>query len=94
MKLALFLNKRKAPFVTRGRACKVDMNFYYVMPKSVKTVHKITKPDIDNLIKAILDAGNGVLWHDDNQVVSVNAAKRYSENTPPRAYTRIEIHTI
>ena len=34
--------------------------------------------DIDNNIKAILDAFNGVLYDDDNQVVSVKAVKRWS----------------
>jgi len=37
------------------------------------------KPDIDNLIKAVMDALNGYAWLDDNQVVQVSAMKRYSE---------------
>jgi len=43
-------------------------------------------PDIDNLIKAILDAVNKTsLWHDDAQVVSVSATKNYAEsNGSPR----------
>ncbi|WP_150860545.1 RusA family crossover junction endodeoxyribonuclease, partial [Streptococcus pneumoniae] len=28
---------------------------------------KRTKPDIDNLIKTVLDAANDHLWKDDNQ---------------------------
>lgn len=35
------------------------------------------KPDIDNLIKAVLDACNGIAYHDDAAVVEVNAKKRY-----------------
>lgn len=31
--------------------------------------------DVDNLAKAVLDAGNGVLWHDDRQVAVLLAAK-------------------
>jgi crossover junction endodeoxyribonuclease RusA len=30
-------------------------------------------PDIDNLIKAILDGLNGIAWEDDRQVVNVSA---------------------
>lgn len=34
-----------------------------------------SKADTDNLIKAVLDAGNGVLYHDDSQVVRVIGEK-------------------
>ena len=37
-----------------------------------------TKPDIDNVLKAIFDALNGVVWKDDVQCCSVAVAKRYS----------------
>ena len=37
------------------------------------------KPDIDNLLKFLKDCGNGILWHDDSQVVSVEAQKAYSD---------------
>jgi len=36
-----------------------------------------TKPDIDNTVKAIFDAINGVVWGDDVQVVSLTARKTY-----------------
>jgi Holliday junction resolvase RusA-like endonuclease len=35
------------------------------------------KPDIDNIVKNVLDALNGVLWVDDAQVAHLLAAKRY-----------------
>ncbi len=35
------------------------------------------KPDIDKLCRAVLDALTGILYHDDAQVVSLNASKRY-----------------
>lgn len=37
------------------------------------------KPDIDNVVKAICDAFNGVVWIDDVQVVSMAVVKRYGE---------------
>lgn len=40
-------------------------------------VHPTTKPDIDNVEKAIFDGLNGVVWKDDVQVVQVVKAKRY-----------------
>jgi len=40
----------------------------------------ISKPDIDNVIKGIFDACNGIVWDDDSQVVELHIAKRYSAN--------------
>ncbi|KDC15366.1 RusA family crossover junction endodeoxyribonuclease [Bordetella bronchiseptica] len=36
------------------------------------------KPDADNVIKVIFDAINGVVWHDDTQVVDIVVRKRYA----------------
>ena len=37
------------------------------------------KPDIDNVVKAVLDAINGIAYEDDAQVVMISASKAYSE---------------
>lgn len=37
------------------------------------------KPDLDNLVKMVMDALNGVVWLDDSQVYRINIAKRYSD---------------
>lgn len=37
-----------------------------------------TKPDIDNVIKALFDGMNEVVWRDDAQVVDLKTTKRYS----------------
>ena len=36
------------------------------------------KPDADNVLKAVKDAINGVVWRDDAQVVDITVSKRYS----------------
>lgn len=38
-----------------------------------------TKPDMDNIEKALLDGFNEVVWKDDVQVVDVTKAKRYGQ---------------
>jgi len=38
------------------------------------------KPDIDNMLKFIMDSGNGVLWHDDSQIWKAVVEKVYSES--------------
>jgi Holliday junction resolvase RusA-like endonuclease len=37
-----------------------------------------SKPDVDNVVKAIFDGCNGVLWRDDVLVVDLSLRKRYS----------------
>lgn len=37
------------------------------------------KPDSDNVIKIILDALNGVCYHDDVQICSIHFEKKYAE---------------
>lgn len=44
-------------------------------PKSVESEADTFKPDIDNVIKLVLDALNGVAWSDDAQVTRVIAYK-------------------
>lgn len=36
-----------------------------------------TRPDLDKLIRAVLDAATGVVWVDDSRVVDISARKRY-----------------
>lgn len=48
----------------------------------------VTKPDIDNYIKGILDSLNGLFWHDDGQIVEIHAGKYYSDM--PRIEIEIE----
>lgn len=37
-----------------------------------------SKPDIDNIVKAIFDGCNGVVWRDDVLIVDTRIRKRYS----------------
>lgn len=38
-----------------------------------------SKPDVDNVIKGIFDAMNGVVWRDDKQACDVFVIKRYAD---------------
>lgn len=38
------------------------------------------KPDVDNVLKGVMDALTGVIWQDDSQVCDIVCVKRYSEN--------------
>jgi len=50
----------------------------------------IKKPDCDNALKFFLDAGNGILWGDDKQIVSLSGIKIYGE----KAKTVITIEKV
>lgn len=60
--------------------------FYFKIPKSWNKQqkqdppHHTSKPDVDNLLKGIKDALNGIAYKDDSQIVSVFALKKYEEN--------------
>lgn len=66
-------------------ALRVEIRYIYEMPKSwakwkkdlasVWFIPKITKPDIDNADKAILDALNGVVWEDDKCIYKLTSMK-------------------
>lgn len=47
--------------------------------KRANSVHA-QKPDIDNLLKAVMDALSGVAWVDDSQVWMVRASKWWSSS--------------
>ena len=82
------------------QSLEVDIVFYLPIPKSVNKkkraemldgkIKHTKKPDIDNLIKSVLDALNGLAYADDSQIIKVAAEKQYSEK--PR--TEIQISEV
>ncbi|MFB3079573.1 MAG: RusA family crossover junction endodeoxyribonuclease, partial [Lysobacterales bacterium] len=69
----------------------VTMCFNLERPKTVteKRLLPWTKPDLDNLAKAVLDACNGILWEDDARICDLILRKRYS---PAGTWGSIQIH--
>ena len=47
-----------------------------------------SKPDADNVAKAVLDACNGVVFRDDSQIVMLTATKEFSETPGVRVVIR------
>lgn len=61
-------------------AVGVNLVFNLIKPVSAKfRPHPAVKSDLDNLIKAVSDAGNGVLYADDAQICQLVAMKRYAD---------------
>lgn len=67
----------------------ISITALFSIPKSVSQKTKnlmlkgdilpTKKPDSDNIIKIVLDALNGVCYHDDAQICSVHFEKKYAE---------------
>lgn len=55
----------------------VTMLFTTVKPKSVKRDYPTVRPDLDNVIKSVMDGLNGTAWKDDAQVCRLIAEKQY-----------------
>lgn len=90
-----YIEKHKGEPVLEDQL-KLDIYFYFQIPKSVSKKMRQAmlegkimydkRPDIDNCIKIITDALNGIAYKDDNQIVEVHAMKLYDE-TPRTVVT-------
>ena len=67
LRLTFYLSRPKAHYRSNG-----DLK-----PTAPRTCPK--KPDIDKLIRAVLDALTDVIWSDDSRVVRIEAEKLYGE---------------
>jgi Holliday junction resolvase RusA-like endonuclease len=80
-------------------AIKLSCIFIYPWPKSYSQkrksqsngFYKVTKSDIDNTIKLVMDALNGIAWKDDAQVSVIYAEKVHLDC---QACTRVTIEPL
>lgn len=57
----------------------VQMTFVRTAPKTPRAMPTV-KPDLDQFLKLVMDAGNGVLWADDSQICELRARKVYGQS--------------
>lgn len=80
----------------------VKMHFAFMRPKShfgtgrnskvvkgIAPIQHTKKPDIDNCCKFVMDVLNGRAYHDDAQIIRLEATKEYVCENP---YTLVEIN--
>ena len=77
---------------------KVSIIAYFSIPKTTKkadinemlenNISPTKKPDIDNIVKAILDSMNKFAFKDDNQITKLEVEKKYS--LEDKVYVKIE----
>ena len=86
VKLLAMQAMEKAGATVTDKPVKATINAYFEIPKSYtkKKVQAIingeikpAKPDIDNIIKSILDGCNKVIFKDDVQIYTLTATKNY-----------------
>ncbi|MBE5806422.1 MAG: RusA family crossover junction endodeoxyribonuclease [Clostridiales bacterium] len=80
-----------------GRA-KVTIKAYFEVPKSMKketkeqmlgnVISPTKKPDIDNIVKIVLDSMNKFAFQDDTQITKIEVEKVYSNEE--KLYIKIE----
>lgn len=81
-------------------ALVINIEFQFAPPKSwpqkkkadaiERREYPTCRPDLDNLIKAVTDALNGVAYKDDSQIVALTSRKVYGY----RDRTRVRISTL
>lgn len=75
--------------IPKSTGVDISVWCYYRIPKSASKsrrakmldweIKPMKKPDLDNVLKVVADALNGVAYEDDCQIVVMSASKRYSE---------------
>lgn len=83
-----YLNQCRGMYLERGTPVTLRLVARFLPPKSTSKKRKLDmvegrelplkKPDMDNIVKVVADALNGVAYHDDTQIVYVSAKKAYS----------------
>lgn len=57
----------------------LEAHFRLIRGKSVKRPFPIVPPDLDKLLRGIMDAGTSVIWLDDAQVTQISCSKAYAD---------------
>lgn len=83
-----FLNQADGFYMERGIPVTLRIVARFLPPKSTAKkkqqqmlegeILPLKKPDMDNIVKVVADALNGVAYHDDTQIVFTVAKKAYS----------------
>lgn len=82
-------------FVTLQIRCQVPASWSQKKRLAAERgeVMHTTKPDADNVIKAVFDGCNGVVWRDDSQVVGMTVTKKYGPS-PCVRFVAVELQPV
>lgn len=96
-----YLSSNSEKYMNPETPLELTMVVYHQIPKSVSKkkqqemlsglIRPTKKPDIDNILKSVLDALNKVAFYDDTQIIKLQVVKYYSE--APRLEITIQEET-
>ena len=84
--------RQHAPVSPWSGPVALELLFKMPRPKSAgrkRVAWPIKRPDIDNLFHKITDSLNGVVWHDDAQIVRTILEKVYADDGRPGLEVKI-----
>lgn len=76
---AIALQARQAGATPVEGAIQIDMTFTTLRPRTVTRAHPTVPPDLDKLVRAVLDGLTAIAYRDDSQVTAFTARKEYGE---------------
>ena len=74
---SIALAARKAGAFPNRNPTTIAMTFTMAKPKTVRRAEPTVPPDLDKLVRAVLDALTAIAYLDDSQVVEIYAKKIY-----------------
>lgn len=74
---AIALSARKAGAFPVRDPITITMTFVFARPRTVKRLEPTVPPDLDKLVRAVLDALTAIAYVDDGQVIEIYAKKMY-----------------
>lgn len=83
--VTMAFNEKFPDHIPNAGVVSLTVFAYFPVPKSWSKKKKASanwvtkKPDIDNVLKSVMDGLNGVAWTDDAHVAKISAYKKYSD---------------
>lgn len=65
---------------------QIHFKFYFKSPK--KSILQYPRPDLDNLIKSVSDALNGIAYKDDAQICNIISSKQWCADDEIQVYIK------
>jgi Holliday junction resolvase RusA-like endonuclease len=79
------------------KTCMRKNDYEMIPPKvpiklsfKIHTTRSRGKSDIDNYLKTIMDAGNGIIWHDDCWIEKIGSGQIYYKSEFPLLLMKVE----